>query len=424
MNDNKKNLEQILADVTFDDAVDPGHEDLLEQKLLLNFNAVGSRHDSKWRIIMNMKIAKLAAAAVILIGVFVGYEMLKGTASEGWAQVRKRVAAVRAVMYKAEVTGTENGQLFVLHIEGIQSDDYGTRTDMFMQGQPLSQSFALSGEKTFLTLYPGQKKYSVVELTEAIRRGNGDPKAMVEAFLGGDYTELGTTEIDGVAVEGVESHDISPTAGFPGGGGFVGLAGESEMPGEVVGRLFVDAATGWPVEVTLDITDKQSGVKMTMVVRDFQWDVDVDADAFEAGIPEDYALMYKIDVSRLESGKQLIEGFGWFAEFSGGRYPAKMAVREIVGEVGGIFQKRTAEGGASVRVNDDQVANLKLGANYIAKLAKEGREPVYYGEHVTPADIDKVLLRWKLDKWRYRVIFGDLRIEDVSPKRLAELEAD
>ena len=40
-----------------------------------------------------------------------------------------------------------------------------------------------------------------------------------------------------------------------------------------------------------------------------------------------------------------------------------------------------------------------------------------------PADADKVLLRWKLDSGNYRVIFGDLKIEDVTPAKLKELEA-
>ncbi|MBC8472415.1 MAG: hypothetical protein H8D56_23375 [Planctomycetes bacterium] len=63
MNDNKENIEQVLEDVTFDDAPGQGHQDLLEQKLLLNFNGVRSRHNSKWRIIMNNKMAKLSRNA-------------------------------------------------------------------------------------------------------------------------------------------------------------------------------------------------------------------------------------------------------------------------------------------------------------------------------------------------------------------------
>ena len=75
-------------------------------------------------------------------------------------------------------------------------------------------------------------------------------------------------------------------------------------------------------------------------------------------------------------------------------------------------------------MDDGKIADLKYGAQHIGKLEAEGKEAVYYGETVTAADSDKVLLRWKLDDGRYRVIFGDLRIEDVSAERLAELEAE
>jgi hypothetical protein len=382
-----------------------------------------TKHGFSVRRLVMGRIGKLAAAAVIVIGVIVGYEAFKRTGGVSWAQVRQQVAAVRAVVYKADITGSERGQAFQLRIEGIQADDYGTRTDTYMGDELMSQSFALSGEKSFVTLLPGQKKYSVVALTEAIRRQNGDPKAMVEAFLGSDYKSLGRREIDGVAVEGVESRDVSSSAGFPGGGGFIGYAGESQMPGEAVGRLWVDVATGWPVEVTLDVTDEQDNVQITMVVREFQWNAQVEADAFAAVIPEGYELLYKIDVGRLESGEQLVEGLAYFAEFSGGRYPAKLTVRDILSEVGAIYQRLTAGGATAVQVDDDQIVNLKLGANYLGRLGAESKEPVYYGATVTPADAGRVLLRWKLDDGQYRVIYGNLRIEDVSPQRLAELEA-
>ena len=51
------------------------------------------------------------------------------------------------------------------------------------------------------------------------------------------------------------------------------------------------------------------------------------------------------------------------------------------------------------------------------------KEAIYYGPSVAAADANKVLLRWKLDDGQYRVIFGDLRIDDISAVRLAELEA-
>ncbi|MHC4438514.1 MAG: hypothetical protein ACYS3S_14220, partial [Planctomycetota bacterium] len=154
MNDNEDNLEQVLENVTFDDTPEHGHQNLLEHKLLLNFNADQPRDNSTWRIIMNNKMTKFAAAAVIVIGVFVGFEIFKGTGSVSWAQVRKQVAAVRAVVYKARVTGSERGQSVEMRIEGVMAEGLGARMDAYMGNQMLSRVFALDGEKSHITLFP------------------------------------------------------------------------------------------------------------------------------------------------------------------------------------------------------------------------------------------------------------------------------
>jgi outer membrane lipoprotein-sorting protein len=59
---------------------------------------------------------------------------------------------------------------------------------------------------------------------------------------------------------------------------------------------------------------------------------------------------------------------------------------------------------------------------FYMKLVQEKKEPAYYGDVVGPNDADKVLLRWKISDSEYRVIFGDLRAETVTPEKLAELE--
>jgi hypothetical protein len=46
-----------------------------------------------------------------------------------------------------------------------------------------------------------------------------------------------------------------------------------------------------------------------------------------------------------------------------------------------------------------------------------------YGRPLTLKDTDKVLLRWKASDTEYRVIYGDLHAETVTPQKLTELEA-
>ncbi len=418
MSDDKNSLEKILESISFDDAPDRAHQDLLEQKLLLNFNTARSRSDSRWRMIMNSKMTKLAAAAVILMGVMIGFQLFSGTSSVSWAQVRQQVAAVKAVLYRAQVNGTEDGQPVQVQIEATLADEHGTRMDTYMGDQLLGRSFTLADKKTHVYVMPSQGKYIEVELTEDIRRENGDPKLIVEAFLQGDYTELGRRELNGVTLEGIQSHDVSPTDGIPGGKGLMDAIKGGEA--KVTASLWVDAATGWPVEITLDVTSRNGGEQMTIVVSDFQWDAQIDPTAFASVIPEGYELMYKVNAERLEEGKQLVEGLGYFAEINDGKYPAMLSIREIVGEIGDIFK---AKGSDPYFLDDAQISTLKYGAQFFGTLQPEGKDPVYYGQTVTAADVDKVLLRWKLDNGQYRVIFGDLRIEDVGAARLAELEA-
>ena len=217
MNDNTKDIEQALQDITFDDAIDCTHKDLLEQKLLLNFNAAQTRHANRWRFVMSSTMVRFAAAAVILIAVFFGLQLLDGTSSTIWAQVRDQVAAAKAVIYKARVDITENGKPVQLRIEATLADEHGTRMDTYMGKQLLGRSFTLADKKSHISIFPAQKKYIEVELTEENRIENGDPKLIVEAFLQGDYKKLGSRKINGLTVEGIQSNDVSPTSGFPGG---------------------------------------------------------------------------------------------------------------------------------------------------------------------------------------------------------------
>ncbi|UCE47225.1 MAG: hypothetical protein JSW47_16675, partial [Phycisphaerales bacterium] len=64
----------------------------------------------------------------------------------------------------------------------------------------------------------------------------------------------------------------------------------------------------------------------------------------------------------------------------------------------------------------------RIGMMYTT-LEKEGKEPAYYGDRVSAESPEAVLFRWKIDDDTYRVVFGDLRTEDVSAQKLAELEA-
>ncbi len=369
------------------------------------------------------RISKFAAAAVIVIGVVVGYATLRGTGGVSWAQVRQQVAASGTVTYTVRKTGVEEGQ--DLRVEVIQSSDYGTRMDTYLEGNLVGQAFTLMDEGVFVTLMPWNKQYTAVKLTDAlceeIRLSSGDPTRMVDAFLQSEYTELGRSEIDGIVVEGLESRELMlAPAVFT--GPIASLSSTSGHPGAVTAQLWVDVATGWPVELTLDIAAAEENDPVQIVLSGFAWDVELGPEAFPAGIPADYRALATVDVGGLESGEEIVEGLAYFAELSGGTYPTQMTVRDVVGELGAIYQTLDAQG-AAPEMDDNLMIKLKYAAAHVGQLEGQGKEPMYYSQTVTAADTEKVLLRWKLNDTQYRVIFGDLRIEDVTSARLTALEA-
>lgn len=382
------------------------------------------------RLVMG-RIGKWAVAATIAVCVLGGLWTFTRTGNVSWAEVQQRVAQVRAVAYTLHVTATgleqaPEGQTVETRVETVQSADGCTRIDTYMDGQLVSQSCVLPDDGVFLTLWHCLEQYSVLELTDAIvediRASSGDPRGMVGDFLQSTYTSLGHSEIDGIAVEGLESHTVMPKASFLFGPVERRLSVVPEVPGKVVARLWVDVATGWPVELTVDIADEDGGQNTLMTFGQFQWNVEVDRSAVALAIPENYRHLSTVNLARIDNGEEIVEGLAYFAQISGGKYPTELTPVAIVTEIGPIYEASVTGSGPPLKLDDAKIIGLKMAAAHIGTLAEDGYDPVYHGDTVTAADADKVLLRWRLDNGQYRVVFGDLRTADVSAQELAALE--
>jgi len=70
----------------------------------------------------------------------------------------------------------------------------------------------------------------------------------------------------------------------------------------------------------------------------------------------------------------------------------------------------------------DVATPMRYLSQFYRGLVDDRKDAAYYGTTVAPKDPDKVLLRWRISDGEYRVIYGDLRAETVSPEKLAELE--
>jgi outer membrane lipoprotein-sorting protein len=375
-------------------------------------------HVGRWRNIMNTKFAKLAAAAVIVIGVASGYVMFSGTGHVSWAEVAQRVATVRAVSYHMAMTmrnmpGTPEGTDIEIEMVALLSDDCGMKMESYTGGKLISTAYMQLGQGEVVSLMPDQKKYMLIKVTDEnlreVRTKNGDPKEFVRQFISKPYTELGRQEIDGVVVEGIECHDDHIAA---------------DKWSKTTQRLWVDVNTRWPVRMTMEM-EEDKGARVETVIDDFQWDLEVDPAEFTVVIPEDYELMASMNMAGFDSGEQAVPGLRLFAELSGGRYPSDLSPIATGRELGDLMKAQAENPETNIRPQQpdmQKILDVTMLGTFASVMAQQDRDLAYYGATVTAADVDKVLLRWRLQGGNYRVIFGDLRIEDVNVERLTELE--
>ncbi|MHC4545917.1 MAG: LamG-like jellyroll fold domain-containing protein, partial [Planctomycetota bacterium] len=130
-----------------------------------------------------------------------------------------------------------------------------------------------------------------------------------------------------------------------------------------------------------------------------------------------------------------VEGLKLFAELAG-KYPKDLNLMTLMQQVGKL---RDSQSPAAEKIrqkleqaksDEERVTALmeimqpiqSIGMFYMT-LVQDGNEPAYYGDKVTPEFPHAVLMRWKIEDGKYRVIFGDLTVEDVTTDELAELEA-
>lgn len=416
---------------------------------------------------MKSRITKLAAAALVAFACLVGLSLWRQTGSGiALADVLAQIEQIK--VYKCQISASFKNQdvddKLIAQSTILISQTFGTKTNIELHhpltGQDILQEiYVLPPKKIITTLMPNEKKYSQMEFDEASFEGwqeENDPRVMVRRILECEHVSLGGSTIDGIEVEGFQTTDPNYIHG---------------SMGQVDIRVWVDVKTRLPMLIEMDKHEENIG-QMNIVVCDFQWDIAVDAAEFEPVIPDDYtpgqpmlqilprnkpavdeetakdqeaekkkwATKAKMGLKMLAMSEKAvideeaaIKGLKLFAELGSG-YPKNLDIPILVNELARlvkgdrpstkVFRETIQE------MTDEEVMNYKLetamsvqglGRFYLT-LLQDKKEPVYYGKSVTPEDADQVLMRWKVSDDEYRVIYGDLHAETVTPEKLAELE--
>jgi hypothetical protein len=394
-------------------------------------------------IIMRSPIARLSAAAAVIIACVIGLSLWRGTESGiALADVLGRVEKVKSVRYQSiyKVTGRDPNTCKPYNetCTSLQSQEYGLKCstetlDPNGEWYQLSERYFLPRKKTNIVIYPTKKIYGRIELTDFEAEGAleqnlaRDPFMIFKGILQTKFESLGKSTMDGVEVAGFRYTDSNLWEG-------------KNHRFDI--RIWVDVKTLLPVrfERVSNSFDKMGHEEnQQYVMKDFQWDVPVDAGDFERPVPEGYTA--KVIKSPPNSEEVVVQGLKLFVELLD-EYPEKIGTIDEVVELA-----KKSKTPAALRLKEEmkepeekeEIRGFAIDQTF-AKLAdflmpirgvrsfyflldKNKKDPAYYGKTVTPKDGDKVLMRWKVSDNEYRVIFGDLHAETVTPEKLAELEA-
>ena len=379
-------------------------------------------------IIMKSPITKLAVAAMIIISCFIGLSFWKSTGSGiALADVLTRIEQVTAYMYQMRSTITSQQTSKDLISTVLISQENGikitTKTVDPNNGEhPHGETYLLPKLNSIIFVVHEDKmyvrlKYDGMKL-EYYKEEYNDPRIIIKQILSCDHTSLRQSVIDGITVEGFQTTDPAYE------GGFMGQADFEGKPEKVDVKLWVDVNTFLPVRLEEDIVMKK-GTRMHEVSYDFRWNVVVNADDFKPVIPEDYMSSGEIIIPAFNE-ENAIKGLRLFTSLAGD-YPDNLdnevlrnkEARKLIGFDKDSFKDLADEEKTKLT---SELISIMGPAFFYEELVKDKKNPAYYGQTVGPDDTNKVLLRWKLDDGRYRVIFGDLSIKNVTGEELAELE--
>lgn len=211
-----------------------------------------ARRPDFWRFIMENKVTRYSAAAVIALAmalVLLGPFGTSKNAAVLLAEVSDNIGSVDMMVIEGTRYATfedPEKQPREVTVRKLLSSQHGYMEEQYDGETLMHRSYMFRPDKMFVMVFPGSKKYLrwkatevQIELLEKLT-----PRGMVEAFTSGHFSKLGKKEIDGVEVEGFESQDLNIAYDIP-----RVLADMNDLRL----RLWVDAETSLPVRLEADV---------------------------------------------------------------------------------------------------------------------------------------------------------------------------
>lgn len=357
-------------------------------------NAIESHHLPKqknsisiWRIIMKSKIAKLAAAAVIIVAaVLVLYPFTSGTPT--FAQVIQPILNAQTAVFDI-IIGDEAAGGPVIHDEVM-----GSRIRRTLSNMPGVVSIIDLETGKILSLDSKKKEAVYVDLKGLPSIPNYMDR------LRNLITKL--QEAPEFTVEELGEHDF-------GGQKLIGFRA-NHPKAEIT--IWADPVTALPVRI-----ESIEG-QLKVICKNVVFDVPMDETLFSMDIPEGYTQQQTALDLQGSTEQDFIEGLRIQAEVLGdGQFPDGVSVEYFIKQAPEI-DKKMNELGLSKEEQTELGMKLTKHLLFIRFFKGEG-EWHYAGKDVKLGDADTAIFWYQpKDSETYRVIYGDLSVKDVAPEDL------
>ncbi len=254
---------------------------MLDEQLKLRQSKPSMAWPDMWRVIMKHKLTKLAAAAIIVIAVVLGLNIIPGSgiASVALADVAKKIEQIQNCVFKKTTTVSSEDSIINSFDSLVYYTEAAVREDAYENEKIIHQVYVKFSEGILYAIDHKTKVFRKMDLTDEDleKLSPVSPKNIVNLILGkGEYKKLGRKTIDGILSEGFEFEDTRAM-----------LSMDKEKIKKVVTCLWVDVNTKLPARAEVDcvlINDSKASV----VMYDPKWDVELEPDFFEPKIPADY----------------------------------------------------------------------------------------------------------------------------------------
>jgi len=342
-----------------------------------------------WRTIMKSPITKLAAAAVIIVGVltvmhFVGLS----TTTVTFAEVIKPILNAQTAILDT-IIGEEEAGTPVIH-------------DM-VRGSRIRRTLSnMEGIVAIIDLQEGRILQLTLEKKEAAYIDLKDWSSIPNYMERLRNVITGLQEHPEFAVEELGEQEIAGQRLI----GFRAMHPKAEI------TIWADPETALPVRI------ESTGGQMKLITKNLKFDVPMDESLFSMDVPEGYTQQEtELDLHG-STEEDFIEGLRIMAEvFGDGNFPESVALEDYLKQAPAIM-KKCEELGLSEQEQTELGLKLQNYLLFIRFFKGEGKWH-YAGDGKKLGDAETAIFWYRPEgSERYRVIYGDLSVKDVSPENL------